>query len=164
MISIYLSLTFTLQYMQFTKLHRFLLALTALQENNLHMTSPTAHSDRVLIHNLQLDVLIGVYDFERLAPQRVIFEVDLHTDCRPAGLSDDVADAVNYAQVTEVITRISCASEYQLLEALAEDVATQILDQFGTVACIDLTLHKPDIMPNDVKVAITISRSRAQVC
>jgi dihydroneopterin aldolase len=109
---------------------------------------------------LQLDVLIGVYDFERLAPQRVIFEVDLHTDCRPAGLSDNVVDAVNYAQVTDVITKISVASEYQLLEALAEDVATQVLAQFSTVSCIDITIHKPDIMPNDVKVAIAISRTR----
>jgi len=124
------------------------------------MTSPIAHSDRVLIRNLQLDVLIGVYDFERLAPQRIIFDVDLHTDCRPAGLSDNVVDAVNYAQVTEVITKISVDSEYQLLEALAEDVATQMLAQFSKVSCINITIHKPDIMPNDVKVAIAISRTR----
>jgi dihydroneopterin aldolase len=29
------------------------------------------------------------------------------------------------------------------------------------VSCIDITIHKPDIMPNDVKVAIAISRTRA---
>ena len=118
------------------------------------------YTDRVLIRNLQLDVLIGVYDFEREAPQRVIFEVDLHTNNRPAGLSDNVQDAVDYASVTQLITDISLQSEYQLLEALAEHVAQAVLDKFVNVIAIDLTLHKPDIMPNDVKVAIAITRYR----
>ncbi|MET1219147.1 MAG: dihydroneopterin aldolase [Glaciecola sp.] len=117
-------------------------------------------SDKVLIRNLQLPVLIGVYDFEREAKQRVIFEIDCHVDNRPAGLSDDVNDAVDYAKVTECVTQICEQSEYRLLEALAEHVCRDILEQFPLVKAIDLTLHKPDIMPNDVQVAIQIHRAR----
>ena len=124
------------------------------------MTSSLPHTDRVLIRNLQLDVLIGVYDFEREAPQRIIFEIDLHTDNRPAGVSDNVNDAVDYASVTQLITDISLQSKYQLLEALAEHVAQAVLAQFVSVSAIDVTIHKPDIMPNDVKVAIAITRYR----
>ena len=124
------------------------------------MISSLTHTDRVLIRNLQLDVLIGVYDFEREAPQRVIFEVDLHTNNRPAGLSDNVQDAVDYASVTQLITDTSQQSEYQLLEALAEHVAQAVLDNFVKVSAIDVTIHKPDIMPNDVKVAVAITRYR----
>ncbi len=124
------------------------------------MTSSLLHTDRVMIRNLQLDVLIGVYDFEREAPQRVIFEIDLHTDNRPAGRSDNVQDAVDYASVTQLITDISTQSEYQLLEALAEHVAAAVLAKFMTVSVIEVTIHKPDIMPNDVQVAIAITRHR----
>jgi len=120
-------------------------------------------SDKVLIRNLQLPVLIGVYDFEREAKQRVIFELDCYVDCRPAGQSDDVSDAVDYAKVTEVITQICTDSEYALLEALAEHVCTELLAQFSAIQQIDLTLHKPDIMPNDVQVAIQIQRRRTEI-
>ena len=120
-------------------------------------------SDKVLIRNLQLPVLIGVYDFERDAKQRVIFELDCHVDCGPAGLSDAVSDAVDYAKVTEVITQICDASAYALLEALAEHVCRDLLAQFTAIQQIDLTLHKPDIMPNDVQVAIHIQRRRTEI-
>ena len=127
---------------------------------NFMITNPL-RSDRVLIRNLQLNVLIGVYDFERDAPQRVIFEVDLHTDCHIAGRSDDVSDAVDYGKVTQLITDICDKSAYQLLEALGENVAQRILHDYPSVAQIDITLHKPDIMPNSVNVAIAISRLRS---
>ena len=120
-------------------------------------------SDKVLIRSLQLPGLIGVYDFERDAKQRVIFVLDCHVDCRPAGLSDDVSDAVDYAKVTEVITQICDASAYALLEALAEHVCRDLLAQFTAIQQVDLTLHKPDIMPNDVQVAIQIQRRRTEI-
>lgn len=120
-------------------------------------------SDKVIIRNLQLPVLIGVYDFEREAKQRVIFELDCHVDCRPAGISDDVSDAVDYAKVTDVIAQICEQSEYALLEALAEQVCRDLLAQFVAIEQIDLTLHKPDIMPNDIQVAIQISRRRSEI-
>jgi dihydroneopterin aldolase len=117
-------------------------------------------TDKVLIRNLQLPVLIGVYDFERDAKQRIVFDLDCEVDTRPAGRSDDVKDAVDYAKVVESITSICDNSAYHLLEALAEEVAERLLVQFPLIHALQMTLYKPDIMPNDVNVAIQIQRSR----
>ena len=117
-------------------------------------------SDKVLIRNLQCDVLIGVYDFERETKQRVIFDIDCLVDNRQAGRTDDVKDAVDYAQVVGLVEDLCNSTQYHLLEALAEHVARDALDCFAALNGIVITLYKPDIMPNDVNVAIQIERMR----
>jgi len=117
-------------------------------------------SDKVLIRNLQCDVLIGVYAFEREAKQRVIFDIDCLVDNRKAGESDDVKDAVDYAQVVGMVEELCDTTQYHLLEALAEHVARDALTRFMALNGIVITLYKPDIMPNDVNVAVQIERLR----
>lgn len=117
-------------------------------------------SDKVIIRNLQCAVLIGVYDFERDEKQRVIFDIDCFVDNQPAGLSDNVEDTVDYAAVVALVEQICATTQYFLLEALAEHVAREVLAQFSKVDGLQITLYKPDIMPNDVNVAIQIERHR----
>jgi dihydroneopterin aldolase len=116
--------------------------------------------DKVYINGLQLYTLIGVYDFERHAKQRVIVDIELQINLQPAGRSDNVADTLDYGKIADRLADIADNASYQLLEALGEHMAKSILDEFPTDA-VSLTINKPDILDNVTAVGIKIMRSRA---
>lgn len=113
--------------------------------------------DTVFIEGLELETLIGVYDFERIAKQRVIVDVIIQADLSQAAKSDDVNDTIDYGAVAECLATICDTASYQLLEALAEEMAQAILDRFS-IATLTLKLNKPDILNNVSAVGIQITR------
>lgn len=118
--------------------------------------------DTVFIKGLQLQTLIGVYDFERKAKQRIIVDVELNTALSKAAKSDDVADTVDYAKVAECLDNTASASSYRLLEALGEEMIRTIFLRFS-VEKVALTINKPDVLDNVDAVGIVIARKREDV-
>lgn len=115
--------------------------------------------DKVYIKGLQLYTLIGVYDFEREAKQRVILDIELDANLQKAGHSDNVADTLDYGKIAQRLADIADTSSYHLLEALAEHMASVLLNEFDTQS-VSLTINKPDILDNVSAVGICITRSR----
>lgn len=113
--------------------------------------------DRVYINGLVLHTLIGVYEFERHAKQRIIIDIEMCTDLRVSGKSDKVADTLDYGKVSDRLADIANNTSYQLLEALGEHMATTILEEFAPTS-ITLTINKPDILKNVSGVGIKITR------
>lgn len=113
--------------------------------------------DLVKIEGLSLQALIGVYDFERHAKQRVIVDLIMHTDLSKAGETDDVNQTIDYGKVAERLGDLAQQCEFKLLEALAAQMSEMIFDEFSP-AKIELTLSKPDIIDNAENVAITLIR------
>ncbi|MBJ2120695.1 dihydroneopterin aldolase [Arthrobacter sp. MSA 4-2] len=103
----------------------------------------------------------GVFDFERRDGQPFLVDVVLHLDLRPAGTSDDLTRTAHYGEVAELVSSIIAGKPFQLIEALAEAIAAEILARFP-VEAVDITVHKPKA-PIPVPfgdVAVTIHRSR----
>lgn len=115
--------------------------------------------DIVRIQGLQLSSLIGVYEFERHAKQRVTADLEIITDLSKAALSDDVTDTIDYGKVAERLESIAARSEYRLLEALAKEMLDSLMQEFKPQS-VTLTLGKPDILPNTQNVSITMTRSQ----
>ena len=113
--------------------------------------------DRIYIEGLEVFALIGVYDWERIAPQRLVVDVALFYDLSQAAQSDKVADTVNYAEVANSIELVAKASQFELIEALANAMIEAIFAQF-CVAKICLKLSKPDILANATNVAVELTR------
>ena len=104
----------------------------------------------------------GVFDFERRDGQPFIVDAVLHLDLRPAGTSDDLTRTAHYGEVAEQVARIITGAPFQLIEALAEKIAADILASYPVVEAVDITVHKPKA-PIEVPfgdVAVTIFRSR----
>lgn len=116
--------------------------------------------DKVFIKGLELYTLIGVYDFERDAKQRIVIDLEIGTDLRAAGESDNVADTLDYGAIAERLASIAETAEYQLIEALAKEMLDTIMQEYSPASAM-LTLHKPDILKNVLTVGITLSRSRS---
>lgn len=113
--------------------------------------------DIVFIEGLELNTLIGVYDFERMAKQRIIVDLSVKADLRAAGKSDKVSDTIDYGAMASCLHEICESASYQLLEALAEEMVQTILDKFA-VTEITLKINKPDILSNVNAVGIQITR------
>lgn len=115
--------------------------------------------DKVYIKGLQLYTLIGVYDFERLAKQRVIIDLELQTDLHKAGCTDNVEDTLDYGKIAQRLTDIADTASFSLLEALGQKMADVLLAEFA-VDTLSLTINKPDILDNVSAVGIHIVRSK----
>ncbi len=114
-------------------------------------------SDRIFIRDLALRCIIGIYPEERREKQDVIINVELDVDCRPAGMSDDMADTVSYKTIKQDVRAMVEASAFLLIERLAEEVASIALRDTRVEACT-VTVDKPGALRFASSAAVRITR------
>ena len=125
--------------------------------------APLAHAqtpDTVFLEGLELYCVIGVHKWERQATRRVRLDVDVEFDCRPAGVSDEIADAVDYRAVAKAVQRLVEGSTFRLVEALAESVASGLLESFPQATRIRVRLAKPEAINWVAAAGVDITRRR----
>ena len=116
-------------------------------------------SDKILIQDLLIRGIIGIHDWEREKKQDILINIVMEADCRPAGISDDFRDAVDYRAVTKKVLALVEASSFFLVERLAEEIAKICLeDQRVEVARI--RVEKPGAVRFSRSVGIEIERFR----
>ena len=120
-------------------------------------------TDRILVERIAVFAYHGLLEEDARIGQRFYISLDCRIDLRPAGLSDDVAKTVSYADLTEIVVRIATTRRFALIEALAEAIAAEILERFEGVDSIVVRVDKPSApVPAVIDgVAISILRSRA---
>jgi 7,8-dihydroneopterin aldolase/epimerase/oxygenase len=109
----------------------------------------------VYIRGLRAQAVIGVYEWERHIRQTLVLDLEMASDTVRAAASDQIADALDYAALSGRVVALVEASEYQLLETLADAVARMITREFG-VPWLRLRLSKPGAVAaaDDVGVII----------
>ena len=117
-------------------------------------------SDIVFIKDLQINTLIGVYDWERAIKQQLIISCEMVCDMTQATQTDDVAFAINYKTVCEDIERLCHDIKAKLLEKLAEDICAYILANYACTQ-ITLTINKPNAIKQAGSVGVKITRHQS---
>lgn len=115
--------------------------------------------DIIFLNDLRVDTVIGIYDWERRIKQTVIFDFEMGADIRKAAASDRIEDTLNYKAVAKRVIEFVGASEFQLVETLAERVAQLILDEFD-VPWLRLKLNKVGAVRYARDVGIIIERGK----
>jgi dihydroneopterin aldolase len=115
--------------------------------------------DKVFIEALEIETLIGIYDWERKIRQPLQFDIEMGFDNRVPAASDAIADTLDYKAVSKRLIAFVSASEYGLVETLAERCAELILAEFP-VATLRLKLSKPGAVRGAKAVGVIIERSR----
>jgi 7,8-dihydroneopterin aldolase/epimerase/oxygenase len=115
--------------------------------------------DTILIQGLQVDVLVGVHDWERRTKQPLLIDLDLCFDIRAAAASDDVAQALDYSAVIGETRTYLQGSGFKLLEALAEGLLTHLFSRFP-MSSAQLRIRKPLLTLGVEAVGICIQRNR----
>ena len=115
--------------------------------------------DIVYITDLQIETIIGIYDWEREVKQRVSLDLEMAFDIRRAGETDAIADTLDYKAVAKRLIQFVETSEFQLVESLAERCAAIVLDEFP-VQWLRLKLSKPGAVRGSSAVGVIIERSQ----
>lgn len=116
--------------------------------------------DKILLTDLTVEGILGVYEFERVTPQPIRINLTLFTDLRRAGESDDLRDTVNYAELAEAVRAHAQSAARFTVEALAADIAKRCL-QSPAVTKVIVRVEKPQILAFAAAVGVEIERTRA---
>jgi dihydroneopterin aldolase len=115
--------------------------------------------DKIFLNDLKIDTIIGIYDWERQTQQTLSFDLEMDWDIKPAAETDDINKTLDYGAVAQRIVGFVKASEYLLIETLAEDLCAMLLEEFS-IPRIKLTLSKPVALHGQNTARIVIERSR----
>lgn len=116
-------------------------------------------TDRIKITDLHLRCVIGANDWEREVRQDVLINIELRTDLRQAGASDDLADAVDYRSLTKRVIAMVESSDYHLVEALAGAIAALCLDDQRVRSTV-VRVEKPGALRFARTVGVEVERAR----
>ncbi|KDE40655.1 Dihydroneopterin aldolase [Nitrincola lacisaponensis] len=116
--------------------------------------------DIVYIRGLQVETVIGIYDWERTIRQTLCVDLEMATDIRAAARGDDIERTLNYKAISDRLIEFISDSEFLLLEALAEEIATLLMDEFS-IPWLRLKLGKPGAVPQAQDVGVVIERGEA---
>jgi dihydroneopterin aldolase len=113
--------------------------------------------DRVFIEDLNVQTVIGIYDWEREIKQVVSLDMEMEFDITRAAETDAIEDTLDYKAVSKRLIRFIEDSEFQLVEALAERCAAIVLAEFP-VTWLRLKLGKPGAVRGSSAVGVIIER------
>ena len=113
--------------------------------------------DIISLKGMQVECVIGVWKWERQTRQKVIINLDMAIDIRKAAASDELADTLNYKGVSKRISSFVTDSEYNLVESLAEKIATILLKEFSIPWC-RVQVEKPAALRGVRNVSVVIER------
>lgn len=116
--------------------------------------------DIVYISGLEIETVIGIYDWERNIKQPVVIDVEMATDIRPAADSGDIAEALNYHAISVRLQEFIGQGHFLLIETIAERCAELLMAEFG-VRWLRLRLAKPTAVPAARSVGVVIERGQA---
>ncbi|MFC1791414.1 dihydroneopterin aldolase [Gemmatimonadota bacterium] len=116
-------------------------------------------SDRILIKDLLIRGIIGIHDWEREKKQDILINIEMEADCRPAGLSDDFQDAVDYRAVAKRVLALVEGSEFFLVERVAEQIAGICLED-ERVTLARVRVEKPGAVRFSQSVGVEVERGR----
>jgi len=115
--------------------------------------------DKIFIHALKTEAIIGIFDWERQVKQTVIVDIEISADIRKAALSDSIDDTLNYKRVAKRVLTFVEESKFHLVETLAEHIAMLILDDFG-ITWVRISLSKPGAIRSSRDVGVVLERGR----
>lgn len=113
--------------------------------------------DIIFLHDLKVEAVIGIWDWERKIRQTVVIDLEMAGDVAKAATNDDVEDTLNYKLVAKRVQQFVAESEFKLVETLAERIAGIVNDEFN-VPWVRVRLSKPGAIRGARDVGVLIER------
>ncbi|KKI91626.1 dihydroneopterin aldolase [Bacillus sp. SA1-12] len=118
--------------------------------------------DKIFVNGMEFYGYHGVLKEENKIGQRFRVDLTVEVDLKNAGETDELEHTVNYASLYTCCKKIVEGKPYKLVEAVAEQIAKEVLTKFHLVQNCTVKLIKPDPpIPGHYKeVAVEIKRGR----
>ncbi len=115
--------------------------------------------DIIYLRDLRIETVIGIFDWERRIKQVVSLDLEMAADVSKAAASDAIEDTLDYKAVAKRLIEFVGASEFQLVETLAERVTEIVRDEFG-VPWVRLSVNKKGAVRGARDVGVIIERGQ----
>ncbi|WP_079914945.1 dihydroneopterin aldolase [Paenibacillus sp. 32352] len=99
--------------------------------------------DKIILNGMQFYGYHGVFPEENKLGQRYHVDVEMHMPLDKPGATDHLEDTINYAEAYELIKNIVEKRIFKLIEALAEQVASELLQTYTSINAITVRVRKP---------------------
>jgi dihydroneopterin aldolase len=118
--------------------------------------------DKIIAQGLIFQARHGVGEQEKIHPQKFLVDVEMGLDLHQAGQSDRLYHTINYDQAYHLVEQIMTGPSYNLIEALAEDIAGILLESFERLQEVEVTVYKPEapVIGEFAHFAVKIKRFR----
>ena len=113
--------------------------------------------DIIFISELRLAVKVGIYAWEKVAPQTMQFDLEIGLPDTRAAHTNSIDDTIDYAQVVARIETLTRDTHFPLVEKLAEDIAHIITGEFKA-PWVKLSVAKLGALKNVKRLGVTIER------
>lgn len=113
--------------------------------------------DIIFLGGLEIETIIGIYDWERVTKQTVILDIEMAFDIQKAAETDDIQYTLDYKTVSHRIVSFVEASQFLLVEKLISEIADIIRNEFS-VPWVKITLNKKGAIRGASDVGIIIER------
>ena len=118
-------------------------------------------TDIIYLNDLKIETIIGIFDWERCVKQTISLDIEMATDIRRAAQTDAIEDTLDYKAVSKRLIDFIAASEFQLVETLAERSAQLLLEEFG-ISWVKLRINKTGAIRGARDVGVLIERGQQQ--
>jgi dihydroneopterin aldolase len=115
--------------------------------------------DLIYLHDLKVDTVIGIWDWERRTTQRITIDLDIAVDIGRAAATDAIQDTLDYKSVAKRVTTFVGESRFQLVETLTEKIAELLLAEFPT-PWVRVRVNKKGAIRGASDVGVVIERGR----
>lgn len=100
--------------------------------------------DRVLLNGMKFFGYHGALPQETTLGQKFIIDLELYLSLKEAGSGDDLTKGVSYADVYSLVKKIVEGKPFKLIEALGDNITSEIFKEFSLVNRVVVTIKKPE--------------------
>ena len=87
--------------------------------------------DKIIVQDCSFQCKIGVSDEEKLQRREIFVDVEMFYDLKKSGETDELCHTINYSEVHSILKDVVEEREYNLIEALAEKISSEILEKIA---------------------------------
>lgn len=118
--------------------------------------------DKIIMENMGFYGYHGVLEQEKILGQKFFIDAHLYLSLKEAGQTDDLNYSVSYGAVYETIKKIVTEERYNLLEALAERICSEIFSSYEMIQKVFVRVKKPEAPVKGIfdYFAVEIERER----
>jgi len=115
--------------------------------------------DIIFIRDFRLHIKVGMYEWERIAPQTVQLDLEIGIPGKHASQSDAISDTIDYAKVVQRIEEALRDNKIQLLEKFAEHIAGLVMGEFKA-PWVKVSVTKMAALKNVKQLGVSIERGQ----
>lgn len=115
--------------------------------------------DTIFLHDMRVETVVGIGDWERKIRQTVSIDLEMAADISRAAETDSIDDTLNYKLVAKRVQEFVSGSSFKLVETLAEKIAEVVLTEFD-VQWVAVRVNKPGAIRGAKDVGVKIRREK----